>query len=621
MKSILAVILLTCSFSPTPAWPAPPDMAPVNRAAAVMGDCARMAEQIVPLKAPAGLSRSGAAEFINEQAGGELVPVDPGIDKFIKQISEKADRLGDCGKTYRAALKDSEALIAKLQSAKLSQQDAAAIGAAMDKYGAATEKLEAAMESLSAREDIQPYVSEPLREYFLKDAGAPESAQRGTMSAAGIRLPAAGAGLDPQLARQLKDIYQKKKEQLRLAAEAAKKEAAKAQLEEKDRLAREKAAADAAAEAARLANLQKEKEQGDPLSPGDKRKVLNWIAEGVASARQPYCYRDSYGRGVGVPLSSCPSDKEKDAWLCYPKCKSGYDGVGPVCWQGCPGGYVDTGAFCHINKPLTKKGKWECVKRVFGVCIMKALDCPGGYVNAGLFCALKTPPVPPGYKGLSGLDIIKDSYGRGVGAPMDCAPGQQEDAGLCYTPCKGGFSGVGPVCWMNCPGGKTDCGAGCADSKASCVTNTAQMVISPLVLAMNIASAGGTASMTSYYPQIVNAFKVAKTAGSLALETKETIDLWATEYSRNFAKMTTPGIADRLHAGCSGHAEAEEWLKKQYALQGLNLMLEKDLGETAKDTLSAASSFDPTGVSGVVSAYYQPVCSPSEAFPNVRFLR
>lgn len=45
----------------------------------------------------------------------------------------------------------------------------------------------------------------------------------------------------------------------------------------------------------------------------------------------------------------------------------------------------------------------------------------------------------------------KNSYGRGVGAIPDshaCAAGKEEDAGLCYEPCKAGYKGKGPVCWQ-----------------------------------------------------------------------------------------------------------------------------------------------------------------------------
>jgi len=54
------------------------------------------------------------------------------------------------------------------------------------------------------------------------------------------------------------------------------------------------------------------------------------------------------------------------------------------------------------------------------------------------------------------------SYGRGVGVPISvCAPGLQQDAALCYPYCEADYSGVGPVCWENCPAGFTDTGADC----------------------------------------------------------------------------------------------------------------------------------------------------------------
>ncbi len=56
----------------------------------------------------------------------------------------------------------------------------------------------------------------------------------------------------------------------------------------------------------------------------------------------------------------------------------------------------------------------------------------------------------------------ESSYGRGVGTvPVGCVAGQQEDAGLCYAPCRPGFSGVGPVCWGECPPDHHNDGATC----------------------------------------------------------------------------------------------------------------------------------------------------------------
>lgn len=639
MKSILTVVFFAGSLIPALAWSAPQDMTAINHATVVMGKCAMLANKIAAMKAPNGLARARMAEFMNKQAGGSLIPVDPAGNKFIKQMDENARRLEECGKTYKAAFKKSESLVEKLQKSELTGKDASRIGSSMAKYVAAMEKLEKSMDKLSMKKDIQPYVAGPILQYFLGDA----EGQAG-MSVAGVRLTAASpaslatGGFDAALAKRLRAIHKKQTEQRKVMDKTKKKEKIKSAQALKDLDARHKEDA-ARKKRVKLASMSVRKKKivkkplkkrsgdkplagdtpsvvtADPLSRSDTQKVMQWIADGVASARQPYCYKESYGRGVGTPVSVCSSNKDKNGWLCYPKCKTGYNGVGPVCWQKCPSNYIDTGAFCHINKPLTKSGKWKCSWRLFGRCMMKRLTCPRGYVKAGLFCALKTPSVPSGYNGLSGLDLVKKSYGRGVGSPMICAAGKQYDAGLCYKSCKSGHNGVGPICWMTCPGTKTECGAGCADSGISCITNTAQMVISPVMLALNIASAGGTSSMTNWFPQIVTACKI----GAATVKLGETVELWVTEYSKNFAKLTTPEIAAALHTGCRGHAEAEEWLKRQYALQALSLMLEKDLGDTGKNTLSMVSNFDPTGVTGVVSAYLHPICRYTQSFPKVVF--
>jgi len=41
--------------------------------------------------------------------------------------------------------------------------------------------------------------------------------------------------------------------------------------------------------------------------------------------------KSSYGRGAGV-TPHCRADQDQNGALCYPKCETGYQGVGPVCW-------------------------------------------------------------------------------------------------------------------------------------------------------------------------------------------------------------------------------------------------------------------------------------------------
>ena len=53
-----------------------------------------------------------------------------------------------------------------------------------------------------------------------------------------------------------------------------------------------------------------------------------------APAESSFCWKKSYGRGVGRLPKDCGANKEYDAGLCYKLCPKGYRGIGPVCWKG-----------------------------------------------------------------------------------------------------------------------------------------------------------------------------------------------------------------------------------------------------------------------------------------------
>ena len=44
------------------------------------------------------------------------------------------------------------------------------------------------------------------------------------------------------------------------------------------------------------------------------------------------CWLGATGRGAGKMRSKCPAGEERKARLCYPLCKEGYKGRGPMCW-------------------------------------------------------------------------------------------------------------------------------------------------------------------------------------------------------------------------------------------------------------------------------------------------
>lgn len=174
-----------------------------------------------------------------------------------------------------------------------------------------------------------------------------------------------------------------------------------------------------------------------------------------------YCYLDTYGRGVGAPVSDCPGG-HWDAGLCYPNCPSGYTGVGPVCWQDCAAGYSDVGAFCYREGDIYGNG---CTGQ-----------CASGYTNDGCTCR-KDPH-----------SYTKATVTLPVGSFPTCANGLELQNGLCYKACEGGMIGEGPVCWGKCPIGMVPCGAGCAQDAGVCHVVLQEMIMAPIAAVANIQS-------------------------------------------------------------------------------------------------------------------------------------
>lgn len=412
-----------------------------------------------------------------------------------------------------------------------------------------------------------------------------------------------------------------------------------------------------------------------PLSEADMTAVMKWIAVQVSADKLPFCWRQSYGRGVGNPLSSnCAPGLDKSGLLCYPKCKDNYKGVGPVCWANCPSGFTDIGAFCQKSKPYgrgtgypwkfgdkpfsldgarkrcqKKNGTGNCEK--WGAIIYP--KCRKGFHNVG--CCVCSPDCPAGYND-TGTGCAKPTYGRGAGEPLACSSGTERSGLLCYPACKAGFNGVGPVCWQSCPSQHpTNCGAGCAKNSKECATNVFSMVSAPIMLAVNIATLGQSAAATSAakaaqvaqttskLTATVNKVKSLVTAAKGSVETlvggaeklkkiqkvvkigKKTfkvattigkeIDLFSRDFADNFADMTSPEIDREINQRFG--KEAAYQIKREWALRQLSMNLEANGFATAKNILTVASVADPTGVVSVVNAFMHPVCKNDAKFPTV----
>ena len=185
---------------------------------------------------------------------------------------------------------------------------------------------------------------------------------------------------------------------------------------------------------------------------------------------------------TGKPLSTCSPSEDKNGLLCYPKCRDGMKGVGPVCWantvgvgigtpvqlEDCPAGWSNDGLICR-----------EPISCASGLDFFK-YGCSGGRLvgrlNNGGTCGADREKIdglcynrcPAGWEHVAGMPYnckksgVPLSEGRGAGSPMKCAAGEKEIAGLCYNNCPSGslMQSLG-LCSQVCPSGSTDFGVGC----------------------------------------------------------------------------------------------------------------------------------------------------------------
>lgn len=169
MKHLALIISL--ALAPR-AHAATQDVKDIDDAAVVMGDCAKIADDIAAMKAPAGHAEARKMRASNEQLQknparnplGFIVPADAHLD-FIEKIQAKAAKLDECGARYETAMKAASLVEAKY--AKLAGADSAE--PAFQKYVDAQKALQKAVAGLSADRQVQSYVHKTLREHFLKD--------------------------------------------------------------------------------------------------------------------------------------------------------------------------------------------------------------------------------------------------------------------------------------------------------------------------------------------------------------------------------------------------------------------------------------------------------------------
>ena len=304
-----------------------------------------------------------------------------------------------------------------------------------------------------------------------------------------------------------------------------------------------------------------------------------------------FCWKDSYGRGVGKIPKTCPSGQQKIGLLCYDKCSAGMKRFGFDCHTACPSGFKSVLLMCVQNPPASyNRGKGyfsqtKCKKAYKTTCAKGPIKwfkkCKAGYAGAVRKCkkivqkvncsALKMNPIMGKRSCLKKIQLGKPRYGK-------CPSGQERQAGLCYNKCKKtGYKGVGPVCWSTPPKtGWVNCGMGAAKDKKTCAAVVGGQVFSVGMVAFNIATWGAA-----------SAGELAADASRFAKYKKNATDLY-----KEYELLVKAGLLAKAESG------AIKTLVKSQKPE-----------DVVRAVTMITSVFDPTGITGVVSAYSYGKCS------------
>jgi hypothetical protein len=230
-----------------------------------------------------------------------------------------------------------------------------------------------------------------------------------------------------------------------------------------------------------------------------------------STALADFCWKATYGRGVGTIPTVCASGQTNDAALCYTNCRAGYTGAGPACWGQCPSGFPDQGAICgkpsaygrgagyawKFGDGLNDHGMYKRCENANGSgnCEKDGAivypKCRSGFHKVG--CCVCSPDCPPGFSD-GGATCNKPNYGRGAGTvPKGCTDGRVSNAGLCYKACNTAYTtATGPVCWKACSGAAPfSCGGGCARDLNECRVNLVNQAMAAVNFVLNFQSVPG----------------------------------------------------------------------------------------------------------------------------------
>lgn len=323
--------------------------------------------------------------------------------------------------------------------------------------------------------------------------------------------------------------------------------------------------------------------QGELATAGSPSTVATDVYRAVfGEQHKDICWKGSYGRTAGEIGRGCPSGFERTGadLLCYPVCRQGFTGVGPVCWQQCPAGSTNLGLSCG---------------QVGG-------SCPAGTTDVLGVC-------------------FKASYGRGVGVGATCLPGQEQDfqGGLCYPACRPGMNGQGPVCWGRCGGDyPVDCGAACATDAAACGFAVFEQVAASADVALNVAALVGTAGTAN------GALRAAQ------LGRRQAMQMGRRQLSSQARSAMKGQIRERIDSivarqvRYTNASDTAVYLGDQENRERTAelLVAAQEAGEF--DFLSllpqSVADVEPTGVLALVNSFNKPLCQPGRTYRTIASL-
>jgi hypothetical protein len=344
-----------------------------------------------------------------------------------------------------------------------------------------------------------------------------------------------------------------------------------------------------------------------------------------------FCWKDSYGRGVGRTPFHCPEGMEtiNGGVFCYDKCaKFGPHWYRPDglydCHQQCPSHMADHGLLCHSANRGRGVGKihcgWEewasaelgqgasrrgrrllggtktklvcggqhCKNRDQQDCLGLCYDpCPNTHptwIGCNL-CGVSCSDFQPGSIPPSCMKRI--IYSPGFPTRATCPPDMEMDAGLCYKRCKPGFSAVGPVCWGFAPrvNGQqwVDCGMGAAVDNAACGSAVTNQVLGPLEVLAFVATFGTSAAAEQGAESIARGSAAVAKAGS--------------------KRAAAKAAAKSLNSGLE-HASSATGYYQALA----NMDNAQTETEALRASLELLAVVEPTGVVGTALAYAFDTC-------------